>query len=270
MLGVGVGVAVAHPITEGVAIPVGIAQVGGHLLALGLPHGFHRIEEAQAAVALLGAGQVKGGVGEGVEALRQPDPVEGGGAGLHHHHGLGVGQAHVLAGGDQHAAEDEAGVFAGFHHPRQPEEGGIGIGAPQRFDEGADRVEVGIPLFVVEHGSLLDRFLGDRQVDLDHPAAVGRACFHCQLQGIEQAAGIAAGHIEQVVGRIGTDRHLPLAVAVLRVGQGPLQQAAQILRFEGLEPEQPRAAHQGLIHLKEGVFGGGTDQAHGAVLHPGQ
>ena len=50
------GVAVAHPIAEGGAITVGIAQVGGHLLAPGLAHRLHRVEEAEAAVALLGAG----------------------------------------------------------------------------------------------------------------------------------------------------------------------------------------------------------------------
>ena len=101
-------------------------------------------------------------MGQGVKTLRQANAIEGGGAGLHHHHRLGIGQAHVLAGGDQHAAEDEARVLAGLHHACQPEEGGIGVRAPQRLDEGADRVEVGIALLVVEHGPLLDRFLGDR------------------------------------------------------------------------------------------------------------
>ena len=61
---------------------------------------------------------------------------------------------------------------------------------------------------------------------MDHPGAIGRGGFHRQLQGIEQAAGIATGHIEQVVGCLGADHHLPRAKAVFRVGEGPLQQAA--------------------------------------------
>ena len=69
---------------------------------------------------------------------------------------LRIGEADVLAGGDQHAPKDEAGVFAGLHHAGQPEQGGVGIAAPERLDEGADGVEVGVALLVVEHRPLLD------------------------------------------------------------------------------------------------------------------
>ena len=270
VLGVGVGVAVPHPIAEGLAVAVGIAQVGRHRLAAAGLHGFEGIEEPQEAVALFGAGQVEGRLGQGVKPLRQPHPFKRRRAGLHHHHRLGVRQADVLPGGDQHAPEDEAGVFTRLHHARQPEQGRIGIAAAQRFDEGADGVEVGVALLVVEHRPLLDRVFGDGQVDPDHAIAIGRGGFHRQFQGVEQAAGVAARHIHQVVGGLGADRHGPLAVAPLRILQGPLQQLVQVLRLQGLQAKQARAAHQRLVHLKEGVFGGGPDQGHGAVLHPGQ
>ena len=60
---------------------------------------------------------------------------------------------------------------------------------------------MGIPLLVVEHRALLNRLLGDGQIDPDGAISTGRSGLHRQLQGIQQTAGIAAGHINQVVGR---------------------------------------------------------------------
>ena len=69
VFGVGMGVAVAHAIAEGGSIPVGIAQMPGHVLLLRIAHGFQGIKEAQNAVALFGAGQVQRGLGQGIQAL---------------------------------------------------------------------------------------------------------------------------------------------------------------------------------------------------------
>ena len=98
---------------------------------------------------------------------------------------------------------------------------------------------MGIALLVVEHGPLLDRFLGNGQVDANHTSrggpwvaglaeGHGRGGFHRQLQGIEQAAGIAAGHIHQMGRRLGADLDAPPAVAPLRISQGPLQQGLEM------------------------------------------
>ena len=143
-----------------------------------LPQG---IKYPQQAVALLGACQVEAGLGQGIEALRQAHPLKRRRAGFHHHHGLGIGQADVFPGGDQQATKDEARIFTGFHHPRQPEKGRIRITAPQRLDKCADRVEVGVALLVVEHRPLLDRLLGDAEIDLNQPIAVGLGGLHRQL-----------------------------------------------------------------------------------------
>ena len=73
-----------------------------------------------------------------------------------------------------------------------------------------------------------------------------------------------------MVGGLRQDPYPALAVAVLGIAQGASDQLAQVLRLEGLEPEQPRPAHQRLIDFEIGVFGGGADQGEGAVFHPGQ
>ena len=129
---------------------------------------------------------------------------------------------------------------------------------------------MGITLLVVKHSALLNRLFGDRQIDRDGAVCIRLRGFHRQLQRIEQAAGITAGHIQQVGAGGGLDLDRPPAVAVLGIRQGPLQQLAQIPRFERLQPEQAGAAHQRLVHLEERVFGGGPDQGDRAVLHPGQ
>ena len=129
---------------------------------------------------------------------------------------------------------------------------------------------MGVALLVVEHRPLLNRFFGDGQVNGDLAVGIRRRGFHRQFQGIEQAAGIAAGHIEQVVGGGVADRDRAVAVAHLGILKGPLEQLAQVRSLEGLEPKQARAAHQRLVDFKKWVFGGGTDQRDGAVLDPGE
>ena len=151
---------------------------------------------------------------------------------------MGIGEANVFPCGDQHPPEDEAGVFAGLHHPRQPKQGGIGIGAPQRFDERTDGVEVGVTLFVVEHRPLLDRFLGDGEIDADQTIGVGGGGFDGELQGVEQAAGIAAGHIQQVFAGFLTDCDGAVPIAHLAILQGPIEQLTQVGRLKRLQPEE--------------------------------
>ena len=110
-----------------------------------------------------------------------------------------VGQADIFAGQDDQAAQDEARVLAGVQHLRQPVQGGVGVGAAHRLDEGGDGVVMGVAVFVVQHGPALDRFLGDIQGDVDDAVRVGRGAFHRQLQGVEGVAGVAAGHVDQVL-----------------------------------------------------------------------
>ena len=183
---------------------------------------------------------------------------------------MGISQSHIFSGGDEHAAKDEARIFSGFDHPCQPKQGSVGIRTAQRFDEGTDRVEVRIPLLVVQHGSLLNRLFSDAEVDLDDPVRVGGCAFHGQFQRIQQAAGVTARNVHQVVGRLGCDLHLAVAVAAFLIAECAPQQPAQVIGFQSFESKQPRAAHQRLVDFEVGVFSGRADQREGAVFHPRQ
>ena len=73
-----------------------------------------------------------------------------------------VGQADVLAGQDDQPAGDEARVLPRLDHPGQVVQGGVGVGAAHRLDEGADHVVVLVALAVVAHRRLVDGGLGGR------------------------------------------------------------------------------------------------------------
>ena len=125
------GVAIALAITESITIAVGVAKVTGHVQTGAGSHMFDRFKNADRAVALVGVRQIKGCLGQGIEAFRQSDALEGRGAGFHHHHRLGVCQANVFSSRDQHAPENEAGIFSCFHHASEPEQGRIGVRSTQ-------------------------------------------------------------------------------------------------------------------------------------------
>ena len=161
------GVAVSLAISKRVAITMGIAQMGWHLLSGIGANVFDRFENANRAVAFLSVGQVKGRLCQGVKPFWQADAFEGRGTGLNDHNRLGVCQADVLTGGNQHSPENEAGIFSRLHHAGEPKQGSIRVRSPDRFNEGTDGVEVGITLFVVENSPLLDRLLGDGEIDDD-------------------------------------------------------------------------------------------------------
>ena len=63
MFDVGMGVAVAHPISEGGTVAIGIPQMAWDVLAVGLTDCFQGIEETEQAVAFFGTGQVEGCLG---------------------------------------------------------------------------------------------------------------------------------------------------------------------------------------------------------------
>ena len=97
---------------------------------------------------------------------------------------------------------------------------------------------MGIALLVVEHGALLDRFLRNGQVDLDHSIGLRLRALHRQFQGIEQTAGIAACHIHQMSRCIWSQHHPTCAVPPFLIVEGPLQQLVQVVRFQREQPEQ--------------------------------
>src|SRR5690606_23169280 len=117
--------------------------------------------------------------------------------------GVGVGHANIFPGEDGHAAKDEAGVFACVHHFGHPVERGIGVRAANAFNEGGDGVVMHVPFFVVEDGAPLDRFFGNGEGDVDTAVGVGGGGFDGQFEGVEYAAGVAVGHIHEMIEGIG-------------------------------------------------------------------
>src|SRR2546421_8272528 len=95
-----------------------------------------------AGVGFWGGCHVNGGLAEGYARFGHADffdDVEsGGGDGK----GARVGVADVLGGEDRDAPRDETRVFAGFEHPRDPVDGGVGVGAAHGFDEGGGGIVV--------------------------------------------------------------------------------------------------------------------------------
>jgi len=72
------------------------------------------------------------------------------------------------------------------------------VGAAHRFNESADRVVMRIPVFVVQHGPPLDRFLGHFHADMYHAGCIRGRRFDCQFERIQGITGIPAGHVDQV------------------------------------------------------------------------
>jgi hypothetical protein len=97
---------------------------------------------------------------------------------------MGIAQANVFAGQNDQASKNVAGVFPGVDHAGQPVEGRIRIGPAHTLNKGADGVEVGISLFVVEHGPPLDGLFRHFQGDDNGAGIVGLRSFYRQFQGV--------------------------------------------------------------------------------------
>jgi hypothetical protein len=123
-------------------------------------------------------------LGQGIATFGQSYPIEGLGAGIHHHHGIRVGQAHILPRQNQHPPQDKARIFPGIHHPRQPIHRRIGVRTAQAFDKRANRIEMGIAFLVVQHGPMLNRFLGDAEGEVDDAVGIGQGRGDRQFEGI--------------------------------------------------------------------------------------
>ena len=108
-----------------------------------------------------------------VAAFGHPDCIERRGVRLHHHYGVRVGKAHILACAYHHPAEDEARVFAGINHLGQPVQGCVGVRAPEGLYECADHVEMIVAFLVIEHGLALDAFLSGLLGYVDLVAVTG-------------------------------------------------------------------------------------------------
>ncbi len=94
--------------------------------------------------------------------------------------------------------------------------------------------------------------------------------FDRQLQGVEDAAGVAVGDVNQMGQGVVVNRHVQLAVAAFGIGQRLARDREEICLGERLELEDAATADERLVDLKIRVLGGRADQDHRAVLDPRQ
>ena len=118
---------------------------------------------------------------------------------------------------------------------------------------------MGVAIFVIEHGALLDGILGDRPVDMKRAAGVGSGRFNGELQRVENAPRVAVCHFDKMVERIIVDERRPVSIAPLRIGNRKKRDAFQIVSGQGLELEYPRSRYERLVHFKVRVFRGRAD-----------
>jgi hypothetical protein len=85
-------------------------------------------------------------------------------------------------------------------HFRQPVKRGIGIAAADAFDEGADRVVMGVVLRIVDDGFALDAFLDDGAGQVDGAVRGGIGGEGGEFEGVEAASGVAVANFGQVRG----------------------------------------------------------------------
>ena len=143
------------------------------------------------AVALVGACDVDGGLGDRYPRLGPTDKLSGLERRVGQHQSHRVGQANVLGGMDNDAAGNEARIFSGMNHLRQPVKRRIYIAATHRLDECGDRVVVCVLVAVVHHRFFLDAVFCNLQGDTNNTVGIRRRGQHSNLQRVESLARIA-------------------------------------------------------------------------------
>ena len=146
------------------------------------------------------------GLGEVELRLGQADVLERVGGRHRDHERLRVGLADVLAGQDDQAADDEAGVLPGLEHAGEPVEAGVGVGAADALDEGGDHVVVLVAPVAQRLGA--ERRLRVGEGDLGPSAAsrrrlLVRSAIAADLEAGEHVAPVAVGVAGQVLEGVG-------------------------------------------------------------------
>ena len=181
------------------------------------------------AVALVGAGDVDGGLGDRYPGLGPTDELGGLERRVGQHQSHRVGQANVLGGMDDDAAGNEARIFPGVNHLRQPVKRRIDIAATHRLDECGDRVVVRVLVAVVHHRFFLDAVFGNLQGDTNNTVGIRRCGQRGDLQRVQRLARIAVGHSGQVLHRLGSRLAFQVSQTPFLVAKGAFDQAGDLL-----------------------------------------
>src|SRR5205807_2147050 len=128
---------------------------------------------------------------------------------------------------DDHAAHDEARVFAALEHDREVVERRVWVRSPGRFDPRRDRVVVAIGLAVVAQSAALERVLRMRERD----RLPGGRDLGGDLERIQRRTGVTIGAGGEEVERLGQDA---TGLADLAAGHRTVEQYPDVLRRQWL------------------------------------
>ena len=264
-----VGILVARAVTEAFrALVARVAQMLRHGQRATGAHVFERgVNGLVGAVALVGRGDVDRGLGDGNARLGPADELGDLMRRLREHERHRVREAHVFGGADEDAARDEARVFAGVNHLREPVERRVGVAAAHGLDERADGVVVRVAIAVVDDGLLLDALLGDFHRDADGAVGFRRGGERGDFQRVERLARIAVRNAGEVPRGFLRDFDFQVADAALGIHERAGDEVEQVILGKRLQLENLRARNERRVDEEERVVRGRADEPDDAALH---
>ena len=226
-----------------------LAELGAQVLGNGegavLFHILHgSTEGCVGAVGLGCGGEIDSGVGEGDPPFRHAEELKGLLGGEGDPEGVGVGQSDILGGGDDQSPGDEARILASVEHLGHPVEGGVGVGAPDRFDEGRDGVVVLVSIRVIDNRLVLDGLPGHGEIQMD-AALVPGSGEDGEFKGGQGLAGIPVRFFGQVLEGVLVGLNVPGTKSPLRVREGAPEDEENVVGGEGFELEDLGAGDRG-------------------------
>ena len=171
-----------------------------------------------------------------------------------------VGVADLLAGHAHHPPGDVERVAAAVEHAREPVQRGVRVGAAHRLVQRADLVVENVAALVEAPHRVAQHLFHQRPIDA-RLLPVGEV--QGDLQHIQQPAGVTVGVAEQQVAGVVLDHR----VRQFRLRQGAVEQAVQVGPFQAAQPVHPGPGQQRVVQFEGGVFRGGADEDHRALLH---
>ena len=170
-------------------------------------------------------------------------------AGFDNRHGLGIGHAHVLAGGTEQAAAGRHQV-SGFQEAGQIVQRGIGVAAPQGLHQGGRKVIHGVAALVVAHRAALGNLSGVRTGEIPHAVPQGSRAAK-KLHGVHRLAYVAAAG----GGDVQREARFPVQGSPgLFDFQRPQDGRLHLLGRHGFELKHRTAGQQRAVHIKIRIF----------------
>ena len=269
MSGVVMTVLVAFAVAETFGAGVmRIPQMFGHGQSAARAHVLQRrINGQDAAVALMGSGDVESGLGDRNARFRPADELGGLMGRIRQHQRHGIGQAHIFRRTNDDSPSDEARVFSGFNHFGQPIEGRVRITSSHRFDERRNCIKMAVLIRVINNRLALNALFSDGQRNSDHPIVAGRSGQSGDFQSIQRFASISVGNPGQVPQGRFVGKDYQMSKPALLIPQGALQQTIEFFFTQRTQLKYLRAGDQRGIDKEKWIVSRGANQPDGAALH---